>query len=268
MKRRVSKPAPMSGALKETRRLLKVVDDLRRNCPWDKKQTHRSLVRYLIEEAFEAAEALRAGGPEAICEELGDLLLQVALHARIASEKKQFDFEKIARGIADKMIRRHPHVYGDAAAEGSESVRRNWDKLKSKEKPGKFILDGTPRAMPALQVAQRYGEKAAGVGFDWDSHKQVLDKLDEEIRELKQELSRPRKNKKQIELELGDVLFTVANLARHVGVDAESSLRASSDKFYRRLAKVDRSIRAAGKHLADCTMGELEAAWNQAKGKR
>jgi tetrapyrrole methylase family protein / MazG family protein len=254
------------NGLKETERLLKVVYDLRRKCPWDRKQTHRTLIPYLVEEAYETVDAIESGDEDALREELGDLLLQVVLHAELESQKRRFTFEDVARGIAEKMIRRHPHVYkNEAVASNLKGHSRNWTKLKELEKPKKTLLEGTPRALPGLQLAQRYGEIAASVGFDWEKASQVLDKVKEELGELETELRRRKKRKVAIELELGDLFFSLANLARHLGVDADAAARKSAAKFADRFTKIEKKKRAEGKSLTDCTMEELDRAWESVK---
>lgn len=251
------------SSLSETKRLLKVVRDLRRKCPWDRKQTHKTLVPYVLEEAYEVADAIERGDVDDLREELGDLLLQVALHAELASEKRRFDFEAVSRGISDKMINRHPHVYKDTVARTADDVKRNWAKIKAKEKPGRGTLDGVAAAMPALSLSQKYGARAATVGFDWESAGDLLKKLDEEKRELIAEMKKGRK--KQIEMELGDLLFTVANLARHLKIDAEVALRRSAGKFRSRFERMERTVSRRKKSLSDLSARELDALWNDAK---
>lgn len=253
--------------LKETRRLLKVVHDLRTQCPWDRKQTHRTLLPYLVEESYEAVEALQSGNTQEMREELGDLLLQIALHAEIAGEKGRFNFEEVARGIADKMIRRHPHVYGDEKAADAAQHKANWTKLKEKEKGNRLLLEGTPRSMPSLTLAQRYGEIAGSVDFDWENAEQVLAKLDEEIAELKRALRKRKGRKAAVREEMGDVFFTLANLARHLGLDAEATSKAGALKFAKRFTRLERFVRRAGKRITDANRGEMEKAWKAIKGK-
>ena len=249
--------------LSQTQRLLEVVHDLRTQCPWDRKQTHKSLSRYLLEEAYETVEAISSRKKGVLREELGDVLLQVALHAEIASETDEFDFEEVAKYIADKMINRHPHIYQKTKVLDYKSHMKNWTALKQKEKPKRLLLEGTPKAMPALQLAQRYGEIAGTVGFDWDDLGGVLEKLEEELKELRVELK--KKSKDGIEEELGDVLFTLASIARHTGIDAESALKVSTKKFHDRFTALEKMKRKEKKELGDCTHEELEAAWNQIK---
>lgn len=254
--------------LKETEKLLRVVHQLRKRCPWDKKQTHRSLIPYLVEEAYETIDAINNKDPRHLKEELGDLLLQIALHAEISSEKRTFNFEDVARSITEKMIRRHSHVFGNGKCKNLRTHLRNWNILKMEEKPKRSLLEGIPRSLPSLPLAQRYGEIAAGVGFDFASAKEVIAKVKEEISELEAELKKKVAPTPELELELGDILFAVANLGRHLKLNSETALRKSSRKYYMRFTKMEKSIAAQGKKLSDCNMLELEAQWQRSKGAR
>jgi MazG family protein len=257
---------PSSRAqLPQTRRFFHIVSELRRKCPWDRKQTHRSLIRYLLEEAYETVDAIESGKPEALREELGDLLLQVFLHAEIARQKGQFSLEEVARNVSEKMVRRHPHVFGQQKLGRATDHARNWTKLKSQEKPNRGLLEGTPRALPALQLAQRYGEIAGSVGFDWRSVEQVWKKVEEERAELRRELRRRRPNRSAIAAELGDLFFSLTQLARHLGLDAEAVARASSVKFSDRFERMELEFRAQGRAVTDNSDAQWEAAWNRAK---
>lgn len=251
--------------LKETGRLLKVVGELRRKCPWDRKQTHQTLVPYMLEEAYETVDAIEAKKPDQLREELGDVLLQVALHAEIANEKGSFSFEDVARSITDKMIHRHPDIYEKRQVRDMKDHLRNWTRLKNKEKPKRGLLEGIPRAMPALQRAQRYGEIAGSVGFDWKDAKGALKKVREEVGELEAEARRTKPNKDRVAEEIGDLVFALANLARHLGVDAEAAARSGVSKFADRFSDAEKSLKGSGKKLADCTEAEWEAAWRKAK---
>lgn len=254
------------GPLPETQRLVKVVSELRAKCPWDRKQTHRTLVPYLVEEAYETIDAIEANDGDSLREELGDLLLQVILHAELERQKKRFTIEDVARDIADKMVRRHPHIYGDRRqAKNLKDHTRTWTQLKEKEKPKKLLLEGTPKALPGLQLSQRYGEIAGSVGFDWERADEVLAKVKEELGELEAELRRKKRDRRALELELGDLLFSLANLARHLGLDADAAARKSAAKFHDRFTRLEKAKRREGKRLADCTMAELEAAWQSLK---
>jgi tetrapyrrole methylase family protein/MazG family protein len=255
----------MKKKLNETEKLLNVVRDLRTKCPWDKKQTHRTLAKYLLEEAYETIDAIRSNSSESLKEELGDVLLQVALHAEIASEKKRFNFEDVAKHISEKMIRRHPHIYAKQKTLDYKVHLKNWTALKQKEKPKRSLLEGTPKGLPALQLAQRYGEIASSVGFDWPHPEPVMKKVLEELKELQTAVKSKRKEK--LEEELGDLLFTLTSVARHFHIDAEASLRQSAAKFKKRLESIESAKKKESKTLAECSPEELEAAWKLAKAK-
>lgn len=251
--------------LKETQKLLKVVNDLRTQCPWDKKQNHQSLAKYLLEEAYEAVDAIHSKNKTALKEELGDVLLQVALHSEIASEKGVFNFEDVAKYISEKMIRRHPHIYAKEKVLDYKSHMKNWTSLKQQEKPKRTLLEGTPKGLPALQLSQRYGEIASSVGFDWENEKEVMAKVKEELQELERAIS--KKSAQSIEEEVGDLLFTLTSLARHYHIDAEASLRKSAAKFKARIEWVEKEQRIQKKLLSDCTAQELEKSWLRAKAE-
>lgn len=259
-----SKKKKVQRSCSETAAFLDVVHELRQKCPWDRKQTHPSLSKYLLEEAYEAAEAMDKQDKKNLKEELGDVLLQVALHSEIASEKKWFDFEEVASQVSKKMIRRHPHVFNQENVPDEKTHLENWTRLKQREKPKKSILDGIPRALPALQRAQRYGEITSSVGFDWQNPSQVLQKVDEELNELKAEINK-KKNIKNIEDELGDLLFSLAQLARHLKLDAERSLRKSNEKFLGRFEKLEKNIKKKKKDISDFKASDLEKEWQRVK---
>ncbi|GIV95409.1 MAG: hypothetical protein KatS3mg057_0066 [Herpetosiphonaceae bacterium] len=233
-------------------------------CPWDREQTHLSLRPYLLEEAHETLEALDAGDDEALSEELGDLLLQILLHSELARQEGRFDFGTVTRHIAAKLIRRHPHVFGDLAVSGSEEVLRNWEAIKAAEhkargKQRKGLLSGVPSSLPALALAQKLTERAAKVGFDWPEIDNVWEKLHEELDELRSAGPQERAG------ELGDILFVLANLARWMNVDAESALRETVAKFHRRFAYIEEQAEAQGRSLDEMTLAEMDALWDQAK---
>ena len=235
-------------------------------CPWDKEQTHESLRTHLLEESYEALEAIDLGDFASMREEFGDLLLQIVLHAQIASEAGHFTMTDVVKGIHDKIVRRHPHVFGDVKLDGVDGVLANWERLKEaergKKKEGKGLLDGVPLALPALTQAQEYQDRAARVGFDWPEIEGVLDKVREEIEEIKQ-----AENQEQIAAELGDLFFVLVNLARWKKVDAESALRGTNLKFKKRFGYVEQGAKSAGRSLSDMTLEEMDAFWNEAKAK-
>ncbi len=234
-------------------------------CPWDREQTHHSLRSYLLEETYEVLAALDLDDPAKMCEEFGDLLLQIVLHAQIANEKGEFRSADILRGIHQKLVRRHPHVFGDVEVTGVSNVLQNWEKLKAEERKdnGKAeagLLDGIPAALPALVQALEYQKRAARVGFDWPDVEGLLEKVGEEAREVRQ-----AQNEAERAAEIGDLLFSVVNLARWYHVDAESMLRETNLRFKRRFAEIEKAARAQGKTVADLSLQEMDAIWEAAK---
>jgi len=236
-------------------------------CPWDREQTHASLRMHLLEEAYETLAALDSGEPLKMAEEFGDLLLQIVLNAQIASEQGDFGMADILKGIYDKILRRHPHVFGDLKLDGVGGVLKNWEKLKASEREAngeseKGLLDGVPLALPALTQAQEYQDRAARVGFDWPQVEGVLDKIAEEIQEVK-----ATTNEEELMAELGDLFFALVNLARWKKVEAESALRATNMRFKKRFAYVEKGAKKQGKKLQEMTLDEMEALWQEAKGQ-
>ena len=247
--------------------LIEIMARLRDGCPWDREQTHRTLVPYLIEETYEVVEAIEAEDHDALCEELGDLLLQIVFHAQLGSEVGKFTVADVIDALSNKMVRRHPHVFGDAVIEDVDSQWRSWEQLKANEATGKkrkSRLEGIPTALGALQRGQRMQEKAARVGFDWPNIGGVLDKLHEELGELAA-ARRAKHDDPHVREELGDVLFTIVNLARSLGIDAETAMREANGKFYRRFAFMEERAAANGKNLSDLSLDELEELWQLAK---
>jgi MazG family protein len=245
---------------------------LRNECPWDRKQTERDLAGYLLEECHEALEALAQDDWKELEGELGDLLFQIVFLAKLGEERGAFDFESLARRIHDKMVARHPHVFGEAAVGDAEGVRIQWEELKRKERekegrpPSPF--DGLPRALPALLKAVRLTSRAADLGFDWERDADVLVKLDEEVAEFKAELSAPGgERKERVASEIGDLLFTVVNVARRHGVDPEAALQSTNDKFRRRFEEVARRAKAKGKDVKTTPLAELDALWDDIKSE-
>ena len=238
-------------------------------CPWDREQTHESLKPMTIEEAYEVVEAIEEGGPAELAGELGDLLLQVVFHSDIAREAGRFDIAEVLDRVSDKMVRRHPHVFGDASANDSKQVLRNWEAIKQEERSEGDsaepppLLDGVSRSHPAVLEAYQLSTKASRVGFDWPDGLSVLEKLQEEIDELNRAVLDDEK--RETEQELGDVLFSAVNAARVLGVDPESALKAANRKFRRRFGHVETRLRASGRDPADAELEEMEAFWTEAK---
>jgi tetrapyrrole methylase family protein / MazG family protein len=251
--------------------LVEVMARLRRSCPWDREQTHASLVRYLIEETYEVVDAIESGDRNALCEELGDLLFQVVFHSQLATETGKFSVADVIDALSNKMIRRHPHVFGDVAVANVAEVWQNWDALKSQEpsSAGRTSkLDGIPKQLPALQLGQKMQEKAARVGFDWTDARQITEKLAEELREFADALTaagHSAHEDPQVREELGDVLFTIVNLARKLNIDAEGAMRDANAKFERRFRYMEQYALSAGRDLGDLTLDELEDLWQAAK---
>jgi tetrapyrrole methylase family protein/MazG family protein len=247
-------------------RLLDVVKRLRGEggCPWDREQTLDSLKPYLIEESYETLDALESGDPARHAEELGDVLLQIVLHAQIRTEEGAFTFDDLAHRLADKLIRRHPHVFGDVQVSGSREVLRNWETIKAREKkPAESILDGVPRHLPALQRAQRMQSRASRVGFDWARTEDVVEKVEEELAEVRKTLDAGDENRTAEEI--GDLLFAVVNLSRFLGIHAEQALDGTIAKFLKRFRKVEQRVREAGRGLGDCDLAEMDAHWEAVK---
>lgn len=248
-------------------RLRAVVHCLRApgGCPWDIEQTHESLIPHAIEEAYEVADAIRSGDSAQICDELGDLLLQSVLHAEIASETGAFDLDSMAHGLTEKLIRRHPHVFGETNASDSTAVLKQWDAIKRTEKGDKpeSHLAGVTPGLPSLMRAQKLQKKAARVGFDWPDVAPVIGKIREETAEVEEAIAND--NAQEMLHEVGDLLFSVVNLARKLGVDAESALAATNERFVRRFAGVEERLAAAGKKVGEATLAEMDAAWDEAK---
>jgi len=235
-------------------------------CPWDREQTLETLVPYLVEETYEVVDALAAGDVDDHREELGDLLLQIVFQSELRFGEGKFGIDDVARGIVTKLVRRHPHVFGDAVAKDADAVLANWAKLKAAEKKEKGkhgALDGIPKSAPALLRATRAGEKASAVGFDWADAKGPREKLDEELRELDEAWARG--DRAEMQHELGDVLQTVVNLARKLGLDAEQALRDSTDRFGRRFRHVELALEAQGRAVSDADAAEQDRLWNAAK---
>lgn len=252
-------------------RLVAIMDRLRDpgGCPWDREQTLESLTGYLLEEAYEVVDAVQSGDPGKLREELGDLLLQIVFMARIAREKSWFGLDDVCNGISEKMVRRHPHVFGDRSVDDAREVERNWEEIKQEERshsPESSALDGIPRSLPGLLKAFRMTEKAAALGFDWERPSDVLIKLNEEVRELETEVaSEDPAALDRVRGEFGDVLFVMANLARHLGVEPETALQRTNQKFVRRFRAMEEAAAGEGRPLRDHDLEELDRLWDRAK---
>jgi len=244
-------------------RLLDIMDDLREQCPWDRKQTMESLRHLTIEETYELGDAILDNDLDEVRKELGDLMLHMVFYSKIGEEKGAFDVSDVLHGICEKLIQRHPHIYGDVDVADEEEVKRNWEKLKLKEGK-KSVLEGVPRSLPALVKATRVQDKVKGVGFDWDEPHQVWDKVEEEIAELKAELEKPE-NADRVEGEFGDVLFALINYARFIGVNPEDALERTNKKFIHRFMHMENAIREDGKDMQSMNLPALDEYWEKAK---
>jgi len=244
-------------------RLLDIMDDLRAGCPWDKKQTLESLRYLTIEETYELSDAILDGDFNEIRGELGDIMLHMVFYAKIASEKEAFDIADVLEAICDKLVHRHPHIYGDVKAETEEEVKKNWEQLKLKEGK-KSVLQGVPKSLPAMVKANRIQEKARGVGFDWENKEQVWDKVQEELSELQDELNN-NSNQEQVEAEFGDVLFSLINYARFIGINPEDALEKTNRKFIHRFQYLESQAKSKGLNLAEMTLEEMDVFWEEAK---
>ncbi len=244
-------------------RLLKIMDELREQCPWDKKQTMDSLRYLTLEETFELSDALLEKDMPNIKKELGDVLLHIVFYARIASETGDFDIADVLNTLCEKLIARHPHIYGDVKVNNEEEVKQNWEKLKLKE-GNKSVLGGVPKSLPALVKAMRIQEKARGAGFDWEHKEQVWEKVLEELQEFKQEVENNSAAEK-LEDEFGDILFALINYARFNNINPEDALERTNKKFIQRFQYIEQKIGEQGKQLSDCTLAEMDVFWNEAK---
>ena len=244
-------------------RLLDIMDTLRAECPWDKKQTLESLRHLTIEETYELADAIEENDLQEIKKELGDLMLHMVFYSKIGSEKVAFDVADVLNAVCDKLIRRHPHIYGNVEAATEEEVKANWEAIKLKEKGTESVLQGVPRGLPALVKAIRIGDKARGAGFDWDEPQDVWGKIKEELGEF--EKAQLLGNQEEIEGELGDVLFSIVNFARLSNLDPELALERTNKKFIFRFTYMEQKAKELGKSLENMTLPEMELLWNQAK---
>lgn len=242
-------------------RLLTIMDELRENCPWDKKQTMETLRHLTIEETYELSDAIIENDLDEVKKELGDLMLHMVFYARIGDEKESFDVADVLNSVCDKLIRRHPHIYGDVDAEDEEIVKANWEKIKLKEKGNQSVLGGVPKSLPALVKAMRIQEKARGVGFDWDNQDQVWEKVQEEMSEFQEETEKEKQAG-----EFGDLLFSLINYARFVDINPEEALERTNKKFIKRFQYLESESKKDGKSLGEMTLEEMDAYWERAKG--
>ena len=243
-------------------RLLTIMDELREQCPWDKKQTMESLRHLTIEETYELGDAILDKDLDGVRGELGDLLLHIFFYAKIGSEKKAFDIADVAHAISEKLINRHPHIYGDIEVANEEEVKQNWEKLKLKEGK-KSVLEGVPKSLPAMVKANRIQDKVAGVGFDWEAPHQVFEKLQEELAEFQHEVDKG--DKVAMEAEFGDVLFSMINYARFLKIDPESALERTNKKFSKRFQFLEKAAAAQNRSLSEMSLDEMDLIWEQAK---
>jgi len=254
----------MDKRLEAFKRLLDIMDDLRKGCPWDKKQTIESLRHLTIEETYELSEAILAADYQDVKKELGDLIMHIVFYARIANEKGLFDISDVINSICDKLIVRHPHIYGDVKVESAEEVLENWEKIKIKKEGNKSVLGGVPAGLPPLLKAYRMTDKASGVGFDWPNKeecwKKVLEEMDELQEEVKNDGSKERKDE-----EFGDLLFALVNYSRFIKVNADDALEHANNKFKKRFMYIEDKAKEMGKSVADMTLNEMEALWQEAK---
>lgn len=253
----------MEEKLKAFERLLGIMDDLREKCPWDRKQTLESLRHLTIEETYELSDAIVEGNLEEIKKELGDLFLHMVFYSKIGEEKNAFNVADVLNGICDKLIHRHPHIYGDVQVQDEEEVKANWEKIKLKEGKGdRSVLEGVPKSLPALVKAVRIQDKARGVGFDWEKPEQVFEKVQEELQELNEEV---QTNSQKIEDEFGDVLFSMINYARFIGVNPEDALEKTNKKFIKRFQYLETESKKDGKVMGEMSLDEMDEYWERAK---
>lgn len=268
MKKPYSAPDPKrQEKLQAFDRLLTVMNELRENCPWDKKQTLESLRHLTIEETYELSDAILEGDVKEVKKELGDLMLHNVFYARIASEKNQFDIADVLHSICDKLIERHPHIYSDVIANDEETVKANWEKIKLKT-GNKSVLEGVPKSLPALVKAIRIQDKARGVGFDWEKKEQVWEKVEEEMQEFKSEFNAETNeaiNKEKAMAEFGDLLFSLVNYARFINIDPEEALERTNKKFIKRFQYLETESAKDGKQMGEMTLAEMDEYWNRAK---
>ena len=252
-----------ADALAGFRHLLEIMDELREQCPWDREQTFDTLRNLTVEETFELSDAIFQKDNKDVCKELGDLMLHIVFYSKIASEQQLFDVKDVLNQLCDKLIRRHPHIYGEMKADSANEVHENWEKIKLQTEGNRSVLGGIPSAMPALTKAYRIQDKVSGVGFDWDNKEQVWDKVQEELGELKAEVEAG--SQERVEEEFGDVLFSLINYSRFLNVHPEDALEKTNRKFMQRFQLLEKMVKADGRSLTDMTLSEMDEYWNRAK---
>ncbi len=269
MSKSLSKPDPnRPKKLKAFDRLLTIMDELRENCPWDKKQTMESLRHLTIEETYELSEAIIEADNEEVKKELGDIMLHLVFYSRIGDEQGDFDVTDVLNEVCEKLIRRHPHIYGDVNADDEEVVKANWEKIKLQEKGNHSVLGGVPKHLPALVKAMRIQEKARGVGFDWDDKSQVWEKVEEEMGEFKAEFDvtdEAEIDREKAQGEFGDLLFSLVNYSRFIDINPEEALERTNKKFIKRFNYLEAESKKEGKELSDMTLEEMDVYWERAK---
>lgn len=248
-------------------RLLTIMDELRLNCPWDKKQTFESIRHLTIEETYELSDAILNENIDEVRKEIGDLMLHMVFYSKIADEQGAFDVADALHAISDKLVHRHPHIYGDVEANDAEAVKANWEKIKLKEKGNKSVLGGVPNSLPALVKAIRIQDKARGVGFDWEKKEQVWEKVEEEMQEFKEEFNAESENidKEKATLEFGDLLFSLVNYARFIDIDPEEALERTNLKFIKRFQYLESESKKDGKNIGEMSLAEMDVYWEKAK---
>jgi len=256
-----------SSQLEAFDRLLTIMDELRDQCPWDRKQTIESLRHLTIEETFELSDAILENDLEEIKKELGDILLHIVFYAKIGAEKNAFDIGAVINSLCEKLIRRHPHIYGDTEAKNEEAVKQNWEKIKLQEKGNVSVLGGVPKSLPALIKAMRIQEKARGVGFDWEEKHQVWEKVEEEMKEFKEEFNVVNESidKEKATAEFGDLLFSLINYARFIDINPEEALERTNIKFIKRFQYLEDAAKSAGRKIEEMTLSEMDVYWEEAK---
>ena len=252
-----------ADALAGFRHLLEIMDELREKCPWDREQTFDSLRNLTVEETFELSDAIFQKDYKDMCKELGDLMLHIVFYSKIASEQQLFEVKDVLNQLCDKLIRRHPHIYGEMKADSANEVHENWEKIKLQTEGNQSVLGGIPSAMPALTKAYRIQDKVSGVGFDWDNKEQVWDKVQEELGELKAEVEAG--SQERVEEEFGDVHFSLINYSRFLNVHPEDALEKTNRKFMQRFQLLEKMVKADGRSLTDMTLSEMDEYWNRAK---